>query len=91
MQRLWCRSPFPQGARASKPFGRPGKAVTSRLRLQQVVETHRRMLPQSAALQGGDHAGERQSAEGFSHTQKVEPVADIPEGRRAARPALQGP
>ena len=46
------------------------------------------MLPQSAALQGGDHAGERQSAEGFSRTLKrwsrlqTFPRGDGPQGPR---------
>jgi hypothetical protein len=30
-----------------------------RLRVPQVVKTHRRMLPQSAALKGQDHADAR--------------------------------
>ena len=41
-----------------KPRGL-GKAVANPLRLQWVVETHRWMLPQSAALKGQDQAGER--------------------------------
>lgn len=61
-------------------------------RLRQVEKTHSGMLPQSRTLaktpvrilEGEDHAGERQSAEGFlCMCKNMEPVADTPEGRRS--------
>ncbi|SEQ35858.1 hypothetical protein SAMN05421693_1262 [Ectothiorhodospira magna] len=50
--------PAASQVRASQ-VDQPEQDARKGLRLQQVVKTHRQMLPQSAALEGWDHAGER--------------------------------